>query len=139
MKGTDRRPRLQLPKELRDWLASSEEQARRESYQRLKTNFPSAEEEDRLEQLSQPEQSSSQPEASPSEAAGQKHGGGREPILTAEEDAKVGALYWSNPPRRGKRTQATAFKDVREQLPKDKREISDSALRNCIRRHRPRP
>jgi len=79
------------------------------------------------------------PETTPpaEEVAGQKRGGGREPILTDEEDAQLGAAYWNNPPRRGKRTQAMAFKEMRELLPEDKRKISDSALRNCIQRHRP--
>ena len=155
-------PRLQLPKRLRDWLASPEEQALCEQMQRLKLRFPSAEEEDRLDE--QLEQSSAQPEQQPllqpmqnlnevrtvlvrlllqraklSIPPGQKRGGGREPILTDEEDAQVGTGYWSNPPQRVKRTQAQAFEEMRDQLPKDKREISDSALRNCIRRHRPQP
>jgi hypothetical protein len=69
--------------------------------------------------------------------AGQKHGGGREPILTDEEEAQLGAAYWSNPPRRGKRTQAQAFEELRELLPEEKRGISDSALRNCVQRRRP--
>jgi hypothetical protein len=122
---------------LRDWLASPQERARHEQFQRLKLHFPSATDEDQLEQSSaQPEQSSSQLEQSPpsSEPPPEPKKSGRKKLLTVDETellqaAYIDAMRVDSKRRKQVPKQSDVFDELRKLLG---RPISSATLRREI-------
>ena len=125
-KGTGRPPRLQLPKRLRDWLASPQERALREQLRRVpKLGFPLEPDDESPEQPPpRSEQPSPQLELPP-----EPKKPGRRSSLTVDEiellQTAYNDAYRDNP----KRKQADVFDDLRELLG---RPVSNSTLRKTI-------
>ena len=126
-KDTGRPLRLQLPRRLRDWLASPQERARREQLQRIpKLGFP-LEPDDEL-----PEQPSSQQSEQPSpqlELPPEPKKIGRRSSLTVDEIELLQTAYIDAYRDNPKRKQADVFDDLRGLLG---RPVSDSTLRKTI-------
>ncbi len=89
-----------------------------------------------------PEQSQPQPEPKPADRPSPiqsqpqprkaKHAGGHPPILTPDEIARLQAKYQALTAQPERRKQPVIFEKLRELLPKNKRDISDSTLRRHI-------